>query len=611
MKHTKLLVVALLVALVACLALSASADECLHPTQTQLILLQPTCVTNGVMSYQCTTCGTELTRANIPATGIHTYGAPVEVAPTCGNDGYVKRTCTVCGYTDVYQTVPATGNHTWTTYAAAVPPTCTTNGTKEWKKCSVCGKLKTAAPEVDPAPGHDVDGQAWDVIVQEANCVQVGILGRRCRVCGKVVETKNTPNGNHDAGWYTYDKTTTTLGGGYTLPYKASTCTTAGCTAVYQCSICGALKGGEAIPANGHSLNGVAWTVKRSATCAQDGILERICTVCGASVETQNVGKTAYHSDANGIANDYNNATTSVNGITMALANNGALQPIVPFKQVTCTTDGCKAVWQCPTCGATKGGEKVTAPGHKVADTAWTWKDGKATSCTYTGTRIGACSVCGKADAVSVKVPAYGHSAVWQIQTTPTPTQTGMAILKCTRCNQTIGMQILNYGDKLPSGAVNTGAAASTTAKSTSKTTTTKKTSTAKSTSTAAKTTTAAPKAATTTTTKTATVAVAAALPANVAELKADTKLYVVKNVAGEDIVLNVLVADGKITVAANLAEGESVVLYANADAIANPTAENTLVLVANEATELPAAFANAIVAVVKTDSLPAAVASK
>ena len=48
--------------------------------------------------------------------------------------------------------------------------------------------------------------------------------------------------------------------------------------------------------------------------------------------------------------------------------------------------------------------------------------------------------------------------------------------------------------------------------------------------------------------------------------------------------------------------------LYANAEAVEAPTAENTLVLTANEAVELPEAFANAILAVVKTESLPAAV---
>lgn len=609
MKHTKLLVVALLVALIACLAMSASADPCLHPTRQQLVQFAPTCVTSGVGIVQCLTCGTTIDTYVIPATGIHTYGTPVEVAPTCGEAGCVKRTCTVCGYTDVYQTIPATNNHTWTTYAAAVAPTCTTNGTKEWKICSVCGKLKTAAPEVDPAPGHDVDGQPWDVIVQEANCAQIGILGRRCRVCLAVVETKNTPKGNHDAGWYTYDKTTTTQGSGYTLPYKAPYCTTTGCTAVYQCSICGALKGGETIEALGHDLNGVVWTVKTKATCATAGVLERKCNRCGQSVETQNVGKTSYHSDANGVANDYNNAKTNVaaDGFTLSLANNGSLQPIIPFKQGDCTTDGCKAVWQCPTCGATKGGEKVTAPGHKIPEANWAWKNGNPANCTTAGVREGTCSVCGKVGA-SVTVPAYGHSAVWQIQTVATPTSTGMAILKCTRCGQTIGMQILNYGDKLPSGSVNTGNAAKSTSTAKS-TTTTKKTSTAKTTKTT--TTAAAPAAATTKTATVVAAAAPAALPTNAAALKADTSLYIVKNVADEDIVLSVEVKDGKITVTADLAEGESLVLYANEDAIANPTAENTLVLTANEAVELPAEFANAILAVVKTESLPAAVAAK
>jgi len=622
MKHTKLLVVALLVALLACLAVTAMADDpCLHPKATlQLVeqIVKPTCTTDGVGKYQCLVCG-EYVNAAIPHTGIHSFETK-SVEPTCGSDGYTRRSCIWCGYVDAYQTVPATGAHNWVKYADAVAPTCTTPGTKEWKICSVCKTLKTPQPEVDPALGHIVEGVEYEPI-QEANCAQDGIIAKYCTRCGKWVDAKNVGRGKHDAGWYTYDKTHA-AGSGYVLGYKAPDCTSTGCTAVYQCSICGEQKGGEVVSALGHKMYDdtgkvMPWIVKTKASCATEGVLGRKCDRCKQWVETQNVGKTAYHSDVNGTANGFESCYTKVdwdNGPTVTASNPAFV--LLDAKKPSCTADGCGYVFQCPTCGATKGGEVLKARGHHID--AYSWKDGKEPTCTAAGVRLGHCTVCGKDDAYKETIPAYGHSAVWQIAKTATATETGLAELKCYRCDQVIGMKILMPGDPLPSGQVNTGAAASTaaanTAKASSTKTTTAKSSSTKSASTSASTKTAAAPA-TTETKKVATVAAVVAAPAalaeNQAQLVADKHLYVVKNVAGEEIVLTVNVADGKITVEANLAEGESLVLYANAEAIDAPTAENTLVLTANEAVELPEAFANAILAVVKTESLPAAVAAK
>jgi len=588
MKHTKLLVVALLVALLACLCMSAMADECLHPTRTQLVLLSPTCVTKGVGVVQCTTCGKQLDTYDIPATGIHTWTAPETKEPDCGHDGYTKRSCTVCGYAET-TVIPASGKHDFSAiYAPKVEPTCIEAGAKPWYMCSVCGKLGPK-PEVIPAYGHDFDGQPYSIVIRPANCITEGLVARKCKYCDEL-DIISAGLGKHADGWYNYDPKTATMGGGYTLPYKKNTCTTAGCTAVYQCPICGATKGGEAIAPSGHDVNGVEWTVKRGATCAVDGILVRYCKKCNAEVESQNVGKISGHSDPVFVA-----GKTTVSGITVS-ATEGY---IIPPKAPTCTTNGCTAVYQCKVCGATKGGDVIPAPGHKIAESAWSWKNGVVADCTTTGVRQGTCSVCGKV-ASEVTVPAYGHSAVWQVSEVATPTKTGMAILKCTRCGNTIGMQILKYGDATPSGAVNTGAAAApaaSTAKS-SKTSSTKsssaKTTTTKTTSTSSS------KAATTE----KKVEVASALPTLTADMNGK---ITVKN-GDKDIELSVMVNSGKIVVVADLAEDESLVLYKDEAAIDAPTAENTMVLKANDLVDLPDEFASAIVAIVKTASLPEAV---
>ena len=619
MKHTKLLVVVLLVALFACLAVTAMADDpCAHLYMKEESYTPPTCLGEGVQVLRCTNpdCDYVLVRT-IPALGHSFPDTPTNTIPaTCAKAGRYEYKCTRCDHVKKID-IPATGNHIYDDVLdAGIAPTCVANGMGPTYGCIYCGK-KMADPVVIPPLGHNFKGQEY-VVIRPATCAVDGLIGRKCTRCDYYDDIQNVGKGNHDAGWYTYKKDTATAGAGYTLAYKAPTCTTPGCTAVYQCSICGSTRGGEQIAALGHLLNGVAWTVKTPATCATDGILERKCDRCGASVETQNVGKLSTH-DAN--YQNYNankeQTTSGTNGV------------ILPARKADCTTNGCYAVVQCAICGKTIGGGVWAASGHKVA--AWTTTEPK---CTVDGKSVGTCSNCGKE--VTVKLPAYGHSATWSITTWPTATSMGKSELVCARCGETLGVQFFSKTSEAPTGTVNTGVSTSTTPTSVSgkkaaeheasastvvKNTTSSKTSTAKSTTktSTAKTSTSSTKAAAapaTTETKTvatvaAVVAAPAALAENQAQLVADKHLYVVKNVAGEEIVLTVNVVDGKITVEANLAEGESLVLYANAEAVEAPTAENTLVLTANEAVELPEAFANAILAVVKTESLPAAVAAK
>jgi len=598
MKHTKLLVVALLVALIACLAMSASADTttCLSPAATngQHVWAydrtdDPTCTTEGRIIFKCANAGCGETQITYtPAKG-HVWGAYQQVKnPTCVSDGQMQRVCTVCGHYDtanIKYEPKATGVHNWVVIRDAVAATCTTNGYKKMEECSVC--KATRGGDVIPASGHDFTGVAFEV-KKEATCAAEGIVWRKCNNCGLYLDETKTPKSTEHT-WATI------------VAQKDPTCTTSGCKKLEQCSVCGITRGGDVIPALGHKLDGVAWTVKDEATCATEGVIVRICPVCNQIIEKQTTGKNSNH----------------------------VWNEIIPQKDPTCETAGCKAMQQCSVCGATKGGASIPATGH-----AWAVSHKVDATCTVDGKTVLSCPKCGGEQ--TIKVPAIGHSATWAPQAGSNAAN-GYIIweLKCGICGQVLATQVVMNGDKAPSGTVSTAKAAvdasytatvkgtvdvaknntkTSTAKSTStKTSTAKSTSTkttsAKSASTASTKAAAAPA---TETKKVATVAAApAALEANQAQLVADKHLYVVKNVAGEEIVLTVNVVDGKITVEAKLAEGESLVLYANAEAIENPTAENTLVLTANEAVELPEAFANAIVAVVKTESLPTAVAAK
>jgi len=574
MKHTKLLVVALLVALIACLAMAASAEPCSHPYDkvTNVGEIKPGCETQGISYYHCNACGANF-EYTTPALGHAFPATPDETKQaSCGVDGYNKYTCTRpgCGHVKTV-TVPKSGNHTFTaTLDDAIAPTCVASGLKATVVCSVCGAKQGPQASV-PALGHDFTNVQW-VPVSASTCQTPGQLARECTRPGcSFKEYMSAPLVDHKKGENPV------------LPGRKATCTVSGCTDIYECIWCGKQIGGKEIPATGHNFNGAVWEVWEKPTCITNGKLYRAClNNCG----------TKEFMDAPKVDHTWSEA-------------------ILPAKAATCTEAGCSEVKQCLVCGKTKGGDVIPALGHDI--TGWAWKSAdKTATCTTDGIWHGTCSRCAKG--VDQVVPAYGHSAVWQIKEWATPTTNGIAVLHCTRCNADIATQVVPYGGTYPTGTLSTGTAKSTAPATTgtaAKATTTKstKTTSAKSTSTASTKAAAAP---TTETKKVATVAAApAALEANQAQLVADKHLYVVKNVAGEEIVLTVNVVDGKITVEAKLAEGESLVLYANAEAIENPTAENTLVLTANEAVELPEAFANAIVAVVKTESLPTAVAAK
>lgn len=702
MKHTKLLVVALLVALMACLAMTAMADE-LYWAEDQNLYVAPTCYKPGrrVMEGWNVAPGTLDASGNpvsryvvrqeyveIPATNAHVWQFDVnkpDKPATCTDKGEVYAHCknTGCPHIDTTQVIytPALGHDFSDANARKLSDgraaTCTENGYEPIIRCARCDAFKNADNDgsVIPALGHDFDGAAWTV-VNEATCAKEG---KSKRVCKNIINgvkctaedytavpknpvhtylegTKAFPIADNKNGYADNDTKHWNL----VINARPATCTEAGCNAQYKCPTCGALKGGESRPAKGHNPN-VTWTIKQEPTCAQIGIAVRLCTntdfygnVCGAEIERTTLPKTTYHcyhkvgeAEQKGNYSSGNAAAMPMTKADFDKASDVDKEIwafITPGQDATCTTPKCTPVYRCRICGQTVGGTSYgSALGHKWAfakdskGKEINGKDAYAANCINDGMIKNECTECHITE--TIKLPAHGHYANWVPQKGTDATR-GFTIweLRCVNpdCplkDGILGTQVVNNGEKAPSGTVTTGYVSSTstvkasssasgttitngtatkTATASTKTSTTK--STAKSTASTASTKTAAAPA-TTETKKVATVAAVAApaaeLEANQAQLVADKHLYVVKNVAGEEIVLTVNVADGKITVEAALAEGESLVLYANAEAIENPTAENTLVLTANEAVELPEAFANAIVAVVKTESLPTAVAAK
>ena len=94
----------LMIALVALFLLGSSAlmlASCKeelhkHTWDEGKVTNEATCVSTGSRTYTCSDCG-DIRIETIPATGVHTWGDPVEYAASCESDAYTIETCTVCG----------------------------------------------------------------------------------------------------------------------------------------------------------------------------------------------------------------------------------------------------------------------------------------------------------------------------------------------------------------------------------------------------------------------------------------------------------------------------------------------------------------------------------
>lgn len=120
-----------------------------------------TCKKTGTKGYQkCSVCGKNYDADGVEIESLviakkeHTYGEPIPATEsTCTTQGMVKHCiCATCG---TYFRIKSDGSyeatsenslkrkladHSYGAWNAEVPATCTTDGTKGYQHCSVCGK---------------------------------------------------------------------------------------------------------------------------------------------------------------------------------------------------------------------------------------------------------------------------------------------------------------------------------------------------------------------------------------------------------------------------------------------------------------------------------------
>lgn len=143
------------------------------------------------------------------------------------------------------------------TETKTTPSTCTVKG-KEETVCKDCG----AVVETKELPLAE---HKWDegTETKAATCTEKGEKTYNCTVCGET-KTEEIPALGHD---YVEDKDAS----------KAPTCDADGET-VSKCSRCGDEKK-ESVPATGHSYG--EWKTTKDATESEEGLKERVCSVCG------------------------------------------------------------------------------------------------------------------------------------------------------------------------------------------------------------------------------------------------------------------------------------------------------------------------------------------
>ena len=323
-----------------------------------------TCTEAGNTAYYvCDNCGkyfsdeagnTQITLADtvVAATG-HSMDAVAAKAATCteaGNTAYYV--CDDCGkyfsdeagnteITLADTAVAATGHKT--SAVAAKAATCAQAGNIACYVCDSCGKYfsdaaatsEIAAADVTiPALAHSLTA----VAAKEATCAAEGNTAYYvCSACGKLF--------SDGAGTTEITAADTVVA---TIPHtltaveaKAATCTEAGNTAYYECSVCGKYfadaygateitVADTVVPAAGHDM---IYVVASEATCTRPGnIGYYMCDTCGNT-----------YSDYDG-THAIDVQSTVVEPVPHTLT-------LVPEEPATCTEDGHTAYYECSVCG--------------------------------------------------------------------------------------------------------------------------------------------------------------------------------------------------------------------------------------------------------------------
>ena len=414
----------------------------------------------------------------IPATGHKASGKWItETDATCTTDGTKYQLCTVCGDKALTGTIDALGHDM--VVDTVVAPTCITQGYTTYKCANGCGETSTgnytdyAAPAIgwfdskeEAAASHkglEAVGEAY----RQGNCLLCSLEAYYCADCEREILVRaddGTGNGHN------FVEIEAEI---------AATCTANGITAKYECSVCGATKGGETIPTPGHT---VVVDPYKAPTCTETGLTEGShCSVCGdilvaqtvisatghtyevvdfRAVDCENYGYTHYacYNCKSEVTKDF--VVEYIDGYVAAKVHNYVKNDTLSTAP-TCTAAG-EDVFVCEKCGDSYT-NAVAALGHKnqagevIVDACTDTVTDRvcvncgneiakshtnviqvdvAATCLDYGYTMDYCTACKWHDVTFVDTSKLGgHTmSAWTVATLPTITSEGKEVRNCTVC---------------------------------------------------------------------------------------------------------------------------------------------------------------------------------
>ena len=358
----------------------------------------PTCGKDGweALTY-CTECNKVLTKKVLPATGNHNYQRATIKESTCSVAGYTALKCTVCNHVDETSkielpladhtfgdliildseatcTAPemrhaicskcgaagkstAVGTklgHDWSASTVDKQPTCDEKGSKHWT-CKRCGEVLT-----EEIPVHTPE---WSkgIIDKEPTCLEEGSKHWECKKCGKVLKTEALAKLEHKPVWTVVEPT----------------CTEAG-TSTKTCTECGTVLEVVTSPATGHKE--YEWKITKEALACKDGEMAYVCKKCGDVKETKVLKATEKHKFS-AEAKVIKAATCTEDGLkdkvcTVCGTPEGKGEKIpalghkagewITVRQPSASQEG-KMIQKCTVCGAQIGKKYIRATGTTTA----------------------------------------------------------------------------------------------------------------------------------------------------------------------------------------------------------------------------------------------------
>ena len=402
----------------------------------EIVIAPETCTENGILEYRCKWCDEHLYFASIPYG--HKAGEVETVTePACTKAGAGQVSCTVCGELLQKFSLPAKG-HVYTQSPTLKTVDCT-NESYAVIPCDVCGEeMICAEDEEKEIPVHT---RAYRYIAPD--CEKCGVLEVYCAECDEILMTIEVTDDAAIGHVYGEEKTVV----------QAPDCENAGSSA-WICLRCSAQHDEAEIPALGHVLEMVT---EKEATCLEEGVANRVCTVCAKVIEEDIILEKknaceaklevliAASCEQDGLGQYVCKWCDLAMGYTILPAGHVAGEAVV-VKEATCTEEGLEQI-ACAHCNEVLSETVLPVAEHTYGEEAA--METPAT-CTEPASKHFNCLICGNEEAVKVMAvgESLGHN--WSAEEKQLPADCvtpGRTVKVCSVCEE---IEIISYDRSAP-----------------------------------------------------------------------------------------------------------------------------------------------------------------